>query len=157
ARLRQGLNPEAREQVLLLRGVQCPAHRVEALGAVSFLDERRLPDRTDLQPRLVDAREVQVPLRREVPVEDRLADAGLACDLRSRRPPVAPLREHPAGGLEDSGAPLRRGEPGPDGAHAASNAPFGSRSSACRGLRTVRTASTAPVSANPAATWSPRW
>ena len=61
--------------------------RAEAAGA----GRRRAPPRRarGTAPRLVEAGEVEVALRAEVPVEDRLGDARLAGDLGRRRAAVA--------------------------------------------------------------------
>jgi hypothetical protein len=49
----------------------------------------------------VEAGEVELALRGEVPVEHRLGDAGLARDLRRGRAAVAALGEDAAGRLDD--------------------------------------------------------
>ena len=53
-----------------------------------------LDRRPQLAPRLVEAREPQIALRREVAVDDRLGDAGRARDLGGRRARVAARAEH---------------------------------------------------------------
>ena len=63
-------------------------------ASASSENSRKLP------PRLVEAREVEVALRAEVPVEDRLGDPGLAGDLGRRRAAVALLEEDAAGRVE---------------------------------------------------------
>src|SRR5262249_52511913 len=63
-----------------------------------------------ITPGLVEAREVQLLLRRKVPVEDRLRDAGLARDLRRRRTRVAVLGEDAQGSAHDGAPALARRE-----------------------------------------------
>ena len=58
----------------------------------------------DLLRVALEQRRVQVLLRREVLVDQRLGDAGLLGDLVDRRGVVAAAREHVEGGVEDRGA-----------------------------------------------------
>src|SRR5205823_14619480 len=62
----------------------------------------------DPGPHVLETGEVEVALRGEMPVENRLADARLARDLCGRRPAVGALRERPAGRVEERGAALAR-------------------------------------------------
>ena len=96
--LGERLDPEVDEPELrALRHVGV-GDRAEAAGRV--LRERLLGELAELPPRLVEAGEVEVALRAEVPVEDRLGDPRLAGDLGRRRAAVALLEEDPAGGVE---------------------------------------------------------
>src|SRR5262249_49985779 len=97
--------------------------------------------------------EVELALRGEVPVEDRLRDPRLARDLRGRRAPIAPFRERSGRGLQNRAPTVRRRQPRAGGAHA------GASTSSVRGrtCRTVATATIAAANAIPAGTCSAAW
>ena len=107
----------------------------------------------------LEARDVQIALGREVPVEDRLAHTGVARDLGGRRADVAPLAEDLQRGVDDGGAALRRGKPVAllEGGLVTPRGDSASAGSRCRTLRTVRMATTAPRRRCAAATYRPRW
>ena len=92
-----------RERFAMYASAIAPRHR-SGSSAIAF--SRSL---AEAAPRLVEAREVEVALRAEVAVEDRLADARLARDLRGRRPAVARAGEERARRVEHGLPPrLRR-------------------------------------------------
>src|SRR5436190_15187182 len=92
-------------------GYVAAAHRrQELVGRLRFLD-RIVPGRTEAVPRRVDTREVEVALRGEVPVEDRLAHARLARDLGGCGPAIRALREDAEGRIDQRATALRRGQP----------------------------------------------
>ena len=80
--------------------------RAEAAAAGSSASAALGARLAEARPRLVEAGEVQVALRAEVPVEDRLGDPRLARDLRGRRAAIARAREDAAGGVEHRLPPL---------------------------------------------------
>src|SRR5690348_16963750 len=126
--------------------------------AVRIVRDRLLADRAEARPRLVEAREIEVALRAEVAIEDRLADPGLARDLCSRRTAVARLGEDAAGGVQYRLPPGLGGEPKPCRGHAASTAGCCAASSWwCSSFRIAAVATTAPASASTAATRSASW
>src|SRR5204862_464994 len=67
---------------------------------VGRLVESPLPGLARLRPDVLERGEVQVALRGEVPVEDRLRDSGRAGNLRCRRAVVAALGEEADRGLD---------------------------------------------------------
>ena len=69
-----------------------------------------VPPGAGVRPRGLEAREVELALRGEVAVQDRLGDAALARDLRRRRAPVAAVGEDPAGRVEHGLPALGRRE-----------------------------------------------
>src|SRR5439155_14839006 len=107
--------------------------------------------RTQIAPRVLDAREVELALRGKVPVENRLRAADRPADLRSRRPAEGAFGEHAARRLEHMAPPLLGGELGPCLRHATSTAATGT---SWRTLRTVATATIDPASAIAAAAYS---
>src|SRR5262249_1735730 len=100
-----------------------------AQAADRVVRDRLLRELPELPPGLVEAGEVEVALRAEVPVEDRLGDPGLAGDLGRGGAAVALAEEDAAGRVEHGLAACLRRETSPDGAHAASTAAAG----ACAG------------------------
>src|SRR6266516_3916505 len=113
--------------------------------------------RAHLLPDSVQTREVELPLRGEVPEEHGLRDAGLAGDLRRRGAVVAALGEDAARRLDDSGLTLRPGQPDSGFRHAATSGTTCSSSAWYAGLRNVATATRAAEKAITAATSSARW
>ena len=111
ARLGDRLHPEARQQRPSSRASSPARSRASPRPRprCSISASIRVADPA---PRLVEARDVEVALRREVPVQDRLRDAGLARDLRRRRARVAPLREDAQRRLDDAPAGARRRQGG---------------------------------------------
>src|SRR5262249_6147755 len=93
ARIQRATEPDRAAARLEVR----PSDRPQPVLRVVLALEGLFPERPYLLPDPVEAGEVELTLRREVTVEHRLGDAGLACDLRCRRPAVAALRENPAG------------------------------------------------------------
>src|SRR5262249_25448680 len=136
----------ALERLLRLPERQRPLPRVRLVRDDLF-DGRPQP-----RPGLVETREGQIPLRREVAIEDRLRHPRLARDLGGRCAAVAPAGEDAQTGVDQRCAPLAGGEAdlGRRFHHAAASATAGA--SAYRTLRTVRTATIAPASAIAAAT-----
>src|SRR6188508_3141411 len=63
-----------------------------------------------LHPGAVETREVELPLRREVPVENRLRHRRLARDVGGRRPGVAARGEDALSRVDDRLAPLGGGQ-----------------------------------------------
>jgi len=93
-RLAEGLHPELGHLELAVANRHvAAAHRLEGFADVVGRLERPLPRGARLSPHVIERREVEVALRGEVTVEDRLGDARRAGDLRRRRAPVAPVRE----------------------------------------------------------------
>src|SRR5207248_6816707 len=116
-------------------------------------------DLAEARPRLVEAREIEVALRAEVPVEDRLGDARLARDLGGRRTAVARPREDAAGGVEHRLPPCVRGQAVADLRHAASAIACSCDGCRCSIFRIASTATVAPArqSSDPtrSASWKP--
>jgi len=69
------------------------ADRLDGRTRVRRVGERPFPARTHLRPDVLEPREIELALRGEVAVEDRLGDARGASDLGGRRAVVAPLGE----------------------------------------------------------------
>src|SRR5205823_7677591 len=65
-------------------------HREQPLAWIGLVDDDLLDRLAEAPPHLVEAGEVEVALAAEVPVEDRLADAGGAGDVSCSRAAVAP-------------------------------------------------------------------
>src|SRR5436309_11515051 len=84
------------------------AHRLEAGADVRRTEERRLPLPAHLVPDVVERGQVEVALRCEMPVENRLGDARRPRDLGGRGPAVAALREHVHRRLEERETALGR-------------------------------------------------
>src|ERR671923_44433 len=154
ARLRDRLDPEVGDQPALVSRLQVGVpHSRNPERRVGLGLDRGLPHCTARLPGVLEAREVEIALGREVAVEDRLGHAGLARDLRRRRPAVAAFREDPGGAVEDRGAALFGGQPRFRGAHATSAS--ASVCSASTGSCRTRTKEPlAPTTAIPAATQS---
>src|SRR6266851_1795316 len=151
-RLAQRLHPQLRELGLAVADAEmAAAHRLEARTDVRRVGDRFLPRRARLRPDEVEGGEVEVALRREVPVQDRLRDACGACDLRRRRPAVAAFREDTDRGLDELETALRRGQAG-RGLHAAISAMCAC--SVCGLTRTRATATAAAAKAMSALTSS---
>src|SRR4051812_9587989 len=109
--LGQRLDPEVdHSQALALRHVAI-RDDAEALDRVGR--DRLAGLLTEGRPGVAEAGEVEVALRAEVPVENRLGDAGLAGDLGCRSAAVAGAREHGPGGPQDRPGPGPPGEGGP--------------------------------------------
>src|SRR5207247_4990016 len=156
ARLCDRLHPQAREQRL-----QIPhrrrAHAAPRLRRPQLVD-LRLQLAADATPGLVQAREVEIALRREVAVQDRLGDTGFPRDLRSRRSRVAPVREDVEPSVDDRGPALGSGESrGRRLRHAASSGASRSAASSSSWGRTSTKATIAPTAAMTAATMSALW
>src|SRR6266511_3806175 len=82
--------------------------RYRRISASSLASLSDWIQRSTSRARLVEAGEIEVALRGEVAVEDRLGHAGLAGDLGRGRPSVAAAGEDAAGGIEERGAPFGR-------------------------------------------------
>src|SRR5215212_3122155 len=110
--LREGLDPEVGDEALLVLGREvAAAHRADPEGRIRLLGDGGLPHRAALGPGSIETREVEVALRGEVTVEDRLRDTRSARDLRRRCAMVGALREDLARSLEERGAPLLGAQP----------------------------------------------
>ena len=83
------------------------ADRAQPVRRIRLALERLVPERAHALPDRVQAGEVELALRGEVAVEDRLGDAGLTGDLRGGRAAVAALGEDAAGRLDDRLPALR--------------------------------------------------
>src|SRR5205823_10549340 len=79
--------------------------------------QRGFPRGARVAPHVVERGEVEVALRREVPIQDRLRDPGGARDLGGRRTAVAALREDAQCGLDQPPAALGGWEPSRRDAH----------------------------------------
>jgi hypothetical protein len=90
--------------VELARGLADRGHRLAVAELVELGVERR-PQRF---PGGLEAREVEVALRAEVAVQDRLGDAGLAGDLGGRGAAVAADHEDALSSRDDRLPALRR-------------------------------------------------
>ena len=113
-RIREPLHQPADELRLRLPELALRLQQhLEQLPAMGHLVDRRRPALLHPLPPALDAREEELDLRGEMPVEDRLADPRLGRDLRRRRPPVAAFREDP-GAVSSSADDAR---PRADGAH----------------------------------------
>src|SRR6266404_1905315 len=118
----EGLHPELRELVLAVaRPDRAAAHLLQAGPHVGGVRDRLLPRAPSLRPHVVEDGEIEIALRREVAVEDRLGDACGARDLRRRRPAVAALGEDPDRRLDQLEPAFRRRQPR-RGLHAAISA-----------------------------------
>src|SRR5438874_3971793 len=109
--LRQRLDPEvdehgARGGARLEVGL---ADRLQPVRRVLLTPDGLLPEHAHLLPDRVEAGEVELPLRREMAVENRLGDPGLAGDLRCGRAAVASLREDAASRFDDCALALGAG------------------------------------------------
>ena len=126
-RLAQRLHPELGHLELAVADRHvAAAHRLERLAHV--WPSTRAPAPSDvarLPPHVVERGEIEVALRREVAVEDRLGDARRARDLRRRRAAVAAVGEDADRGLDQRARAARP--------QAGVSAP-----SSCRHLREVR-------------------
>src|SRR5262245_2953608 len=157
-RLTQRLHPQLRELELRRPDRDVPlADRLDGGAGIGGLVELPLPVLARLRPDVLERREVQVALRGEVPVQDRLRDAGGAGDLRGGGAVVAAVREEADRRLDQVPAAIGRRHPGRCDAHAASSAMC-----SCTTWGRVRTVTTATIAAanvitaptaNPA--WSP--
>ncbi len=110
SRLGDALHPEIRQQWVRPRRALLGAD-VRERTRTGDRSRLELDRRSQLTPGLVEAREPQLLLRREVPVDDRLRDAGCAGDLRRRRARVAARAEYVERGSDDRRPPLGRGQP----------------------------------------------
>src|SRR5205823_9963961 len=150
------LHPELGELELRRpqRGVPF-ADRLDGGARVGRLVELPLPLRARLRPDVLERGEVQVALRGEVPVQDRLRDTGGAGDLRCGRAVVAALGEEANCSLHQVLAAVGRRHPRRRDAHAASSA-MCSRTTSGR-VRTVTTATIAAANVITAPTAKPAW
>src|SRR3954452_1962010 len=111
--LRQRLDPQVDQSDARFRAGLHVRVGDRAEAALGVLLDRLVAHGTKLLPRLLEAREVEVALRAEVAVEDRLGDLGGARDLRRRRAAVARAREDVARRVEDRLPALRGTQPQP--------------------------------------------
>ena len=154
ARLRQRLDPE-RDRfdpaggVKLARAVADRPDEV-AVRTRGALRVQRVPE---ARPGVREAGQVELELRSEVPVENRLGDAGCGSDLGRRRAAVAARFEDPQRCVDDRLPALRRRQARPLRAQAATSAETGASSASCR---TRAKATPAPARAMKAATSSAR-
>ena len=154
--LAQRLNPELRELELRRPDRDVPlADRLDRGAGVGGLVELPLPGLARLRPDVLERGEVQVALRGEVPVEDRLRDAGGAGDLRGRRPVVTALGEEADRRFDQVPPAVDRRHPRRRGGHAAISA-MRSRTTSGR-VRTVTTATIAPAKVIAAPRAKPAW
>src|SRR5439155_1826775 len=98
-----------------------PPHRLERLADVCRRPEGLLPRRTSPAPHVVERGEIEVALRPEVAVEDRLRDAGGPRDLGRRRAAIAAFGEDADRRLDQRLAALGRRHPGWGNRQAASS------------------------------------
>src|SRR6185436_7365344 len=162
-RLGDPLDPEVRHHRLLPTRGRDGEEEAAADGLRCFVAGpargqqivRRAVERVaELLPGSVEACGPEVALRREVAVEERLADPCLARDLRGCRARVASGREHPERCLDDRPPPLVRGEASRT-AHAASAGRCTGSAPCERSCGRMRAAAvTAPASAMTEATTS---
>src|SRR4051812_40914156 len=129
------------------------ADRLDGGARVRRLVELPLPLLARLRPHVLERGEVQVALRGEVPVQDRLRDPRGAGDLRGGRAVVAALGEEEERGLDQVLPAVRGRHPGSGDAHAASSA-MCSRTTSGR-VRTVTTATIAAANVMTAPTANP--
>ena len=154
--LAECLDPHlARVDRVLPEPVERARDRERPLARVGLGGDDRLGRLLQALGHGLEAGDVQVALGREVPVQDRLAHARGASDLRGRGAAVAPLAEDLQRGVDDRRPPLggRHPEALLDGrlTHAAA-ATSASAGSPCRTFRTSAMATSAPEKAMAAAT-----
>ena len=131
------------------------ADRLDRGAGVGRLVELPLPGLARLRPHVLERGEVEIALRGEMAVQDRLRDPGGACDLRGRRAVVAALGEEADRGLDQMLPAVGRRHPRGGDAHAASSA-MCSRTTSGR-ARTVTTATIAAANVITAPTAKPAW
>src|SRR6266536_109516 len=159
ARLPEGLHPELRHLELAVADPDLAvADCLECVAHVVGRGERPLPGGADIAPHVIERREIEVALRGEVAIEDRLRDPRRARDLGRRRTAIAALGEDPDRSLDQCLAALGRRQPCRRDGHAASNS-LTTASGWCRACRSVAAAIRAPANAITAPTsiawWNP--
>src|SRR5436853_280546 len=129
------------------------ADRLDRGAGVGRLGELPLPSLARLRPNVLERGEIEVTLRGEMPVEDRLRDTGGAGDLGGGRAVVAALGEEADRGVDEVLPPLGGRHPRSGRAHTAISA-MCSRTTAGR-VRTVTTATMAATNVIAAPTRKP--
>src|SRR5262249_54101896 len=158
-RLVQRLDPQVDQSDLLALRHEGVGNRAEA--RLRARGDRRLRERAEGPPRLVEARGGEAALRAEGATEGRLGDAGVPGGAWGRRGDrggggnrVAIGGDRVAGGVEHGMPPLVGGQPDAGLRHADSIAGAGSAAGwwAWTFLRIMATATIAPANASSAAT-----